>query len=230
MYPQKLLRQTATIGLIGSLLISSCGPGQLLGPTLTPTSTYTPTRTATPTNTPLPTATSTPIPPTATPLPPTVTPFIPKAVEDIPKAEAILIRNLGKDELSNRFNILELLPDSKVAEGGIVFSEGPKEGSTLISTEFPGDTLVIGLGLGFTLNEPLEVTGEIILEAETYNVQIHRFRNKVATTSGYIFIGEGDDLNLLTFARLVNVGYLYLRGKGQVILPNGEEVKLGYYE
>ncbi|MFZ2096530.1 MAG: hypothetical protein WAV05_07810, partial [Anaerolineales bacterium] len=53
--------------------ISSCGPGQLLGPTLTPTPTNTPvptntataTNTATPTNTPLPT--STPIPPTATP-------------------------------------------------------------------------------------------------------------------------------------------------------------------
>lgn len=55
-------------------LLSGCGPGQLFGPTLTPT----PTITSTPTTTPTPTATATftPLPtatPTATPLPPTPT-------------------------------------------------------------------------------------------------------------------------------------------------------------
>jgi len=59
-----------------SLLIASCGPGQILGPAFTPapTSTFTPTPippTATPTSTPTTTPTSTktpaPIPPTATP-------------------------------------------------------------------------------------------------------------------------------------------------------------------
>lgn len=55
--------------IVGSLAISSCGPGQLLGPTLTPTPTNTPTSTATPlpTNTPTSTATSLP---TNTPKPP----------------------------------------------------------------------------------------------------------------------------------------------------------------
>jgi hypothetical protein len=48
-------------GLV-SLLISSCGPGQLLGPTLTPTATFTSTPTLTPTATFTPTSTLTPTP------------------------------------------------------------------------------------------------------------------------------------------------------------------------
>jgi hypothetical protein len=46
-----------------SLFLFGCGPGQLLGPTLTPTSTSTLTPTSTPTSTPTPIATPTPIPP-----------------------------------------------------------------------------------------------------------------------------------------------------------------------
>lgn len=52
-----------------SLVLSGCGPGQLLGPTFTPTPTLTPTATPTPTATLTPTAT-----PTPTPVPPTPTP------------------------------------------------------------------------------------------------------------------------------------------------------------
>ena len=52
--------------LLFSLALSSCAPGQLFGPTVTPTPlpTLTPTLTATATNTPIPTSTQ-----TATPLP-----------------------------------------------------------------------------------------------------------------------------------------------------------------
>jgi hypothetical protein len=58
--------------LFASILFSSCGPGQLFGPTNTPVPTNTPipTNTTIPTNTPAPptaTATNTPIPPTPTP-------------------------------------------------------------------------------------------------------------------------------------------------------------------
>src|SRR5574341_1081212 len=48
-----------------ALMLAACGPGQPLGPTLTPTSTATPTPTATPLPTATPTAT---IPPTPHPL------------------------------------------------------------------------------------------------------------------------------------------------------------------
>jgi hypothetical protein len=58
-----------------SLFLSACGPGQLFGPTITPspTATLTPTPTDTPTPTPVPTSTLTPTPspiPTITSLPP----------------------------------------------------------------------------------------------------------------------------------------------------------------
>lgn len=58
-----MLHKPAVFLLIMSFLLSACGPGQLFGPTLTPTPTITPTSTPTLT----PTATSTPtLTPTAT--------------------------------------------------------------------------------------------------------------------------------------------------------------------
>lgn len=63
-------RLLTVISFIGVILVSGCGPGQLLGPTFTPTpsATMTPTSTFTPTNTPTPTNTATPtFTPTRTP-------------------------------------------------------------------------------------------------------------------------------------------------------------------
>ncbi len=48
--------------LIISLILSSCGPGQIFGPTLTPTNTATPSVTPSPTKTPTPTITPSPTP------------------------------------------------------------------------------------------------------------------------------------------------------------------------
>jgi hypothetical protein len=60
--------QLLTTCAVASLFISSCGPGQLLGPTITPTPTAT--LTATPTFTATPTSTATPtLTPTLTPTP-----------------------------------------------------------------------------------------------------------------------------------------------------------------
>lgn len=60
MIRKKLLFQLAFIAI--SLFVSSCGPGQLFGPTFTPTPTYTPTQTSTATPTLTPTPTKTPSP------------------------------------------------------------------------------------------------------------------------------------------------------------------------
>jgi hypothetical protein len=57
--------------LLLSLVVSGCGPGQVFGPTLTPTPTFTPTKTNTPTPTKTPTPTNTPtFTPSPTPIPP----------------------------------------------------------------------------------------------------------------------------------------------------------------
>jgi hypothetical protein len=218
---RKLIAQTILFGWILIFLIGCSAPLPSFTPTLTSPPTATPTQTYTPTQTETPTS-------TATPAPPTPTPLIPKSFEDVPNVEKTLIQNLGSEEISSRFNIPDLMPTTGITEGGVVFSEG-KDGKTVITTEFPGDIITFGgLGIGFTLNEPLEVEGKIMIQEEAFNVTIHRFRNKVAVDSGYVFIGEGDNLNLLTFVRILNVGYIFLRGKGQVIFPNGDMVKLGY--
>jgi len=69
--------------IVASLVISSCGPGQFLGPTLT----------LTPTDTPTPTPTLTP---TLTPTPmPTLTPTLTPTSTSIPGIEAPIILNNG---------------------------------------------------------------------------------------------------------------------------------------
>lgn len=70
-----------------SLLISGCGPGQLLGPTITPTltQTLTPTATLTPTPTATLTSTATSTPTIAPTNTPSLTPTLPI---DIPKPQA----------------------------------------------------------------------------------------------------------------------------------------------
>lgn len=68
MIRQTFLNQMVVV-VIG-LFVSSCGPGQFLGPTITPSPTFTPTLTLTPTLTPPPTPTLTPTStPTSTPSP-----------------------------------------------------------------------------------------------------------------------------------------------------------------
>ena len=221
--------------LIFAWLLSGCGEGQLIDPTKTPaqpptaTKTVTPIPSNTPTQTVAPTntVTYTPFPTdTATPVTPTRTPLVPLSVEDVPNVERILVDSLDSQELSIRLNLRALTPLTDVIAGGIVFSEG-ENGKTVLSCEFPGDVLNMGFGLGIALNAPVELEGQVSFEYDTYNVTIHRFRNRVSIEEGYTFIGEGDDLNLLTFVRIPQVGYIYLRGIGQVIFPNGDVVELG---
>mgnify|MGYP001767077101 CR=1 FL=1 len=144
----------------------------------------------------------------------------------MPNVERTLINALTREELAGKLNLPELMPTVDVLEGGIVFSDG-EGGKTQLTTEFPGDVLYLGFGLAITLEEPMLLEGQVSLQEEVYNLTVHRFRGRVTTALGYVFIGEGDDLNLLTFVRIPNVGYIYLRGIGQVILPSGETVKLG---
>ncbi len=56
-------------------------------------------------------------------------------------------------------------------------------------------------------------------------VGIYRYAGEVKM-GPYTFIGEGDKTNRLTFA-FIDSGYVYLRGKGKVVLPDGRTVSLG---
>ena len=85
-----------------AFLLVSCGPGQLLGPTITPSPTNT--STPTPTNTPSPTPTSTPTQiPTSTPLP------IPTLISGTTLDQACQIYVSGIDQLFKDLEIPETL-------------------------------------------------------------------------------------------------------------------------
>jgi len=103
------------------LLISSCGPGQLLGQTLAPTPTVTPALTAT--NTPTNTPTSTP---TQTPLPSTATPYVP--LDQTETASATLpVRGSGGE-----FGL------------GVLMAPGP-DGTLFVAIPRPGGSVLLVL-------------------------------------------------------------------------------------
>jgi hypothetical protein len=58
---------------------------------------------------------------------------------------------------------------------------------------------------------------------------VHRIKGTI-TTDTCTLINEGAESERLTFAVIQPHGYVYLRGKGKVILPDGREVALGYDE
>jgi hypothetical protein len=194
--------------IVFGLILSSCSSAQPPAPTAVPTADIPPT--------PVP-PTLTPVPPTPTPLP-TETARIPLTKTDVEEIENSIIAKIKSDGPGTRYLIKDstLMGTPDLAIGGLVWSEGDEgEGSVKISTEFPSDVLPI---------------------PNMYNQKVWRFRGKVplqvqdtaGATVTYTFYGEGDDLNLLTFGRFPEVGFVYLRGKGRLVLPDGSEVKLGY--
>lgn len=55
---------------------------------------------------------------------------------------------------------------------------------------------------------------------------IHRFMGRVRI-GPYVFESQGDQRNRLTFALIKDIGYVYIRGMGRVILPDGAERVFG---
>jgi len=130
----------------------------------------------------------------------------------IPKLEDLLIKEIEEQGPHDRFVIKALMPTGNEGIAGVTFSEGDTPGTFKVTTEFPGDAIM--------------VTG-----GGPFNTRVHRYRGKIpvgGALEGYVFIGVNDKLTLLTFAQVRDVGYVYLRGRGKIILPNGREVLLGY--
>jgi hypothetical protein len=116
--------------------------------------------------------------------------------------------------------ILDLVPDDK---GHLLAQKcsGPFVlGDILIETEFEEDTFFVSADEAFE-------QGSADFSTLIYGQgSIHRFDGKVKR-DGYTFLGEGQKFDRLTFV-LIDQGYVYVRGKGRVISPEGKEAKLGY--
>lgn len=130
----------------------------------------------------------------------------------IPKLESTIISEIKSKGVGNRFIIKEMTVGA--GSSGSVTLQEAAPGLMMLSMEFPGDSTPVSMGGS---NIPLG------------DGSIHRFVGKVELDAeGNTVIGEGDKLNRLSFCLIKDIGYVYLRGKGKVLLKNKKEVTIGY--
>lgn len=98
----------------------------------------------------------------------------------------------------------------------IIFSKnGPRAGDTICKLPFSDGTVYKFVG-EVNFSDFLEGTHLVGEEGETKYKIINALK-------GYKFIGEGsENTSPLTFAVIKNIGFVYLTGKGKVILPDDE--------
>jgi len=148
---------------------------------------------------------------------------------NIPELEDKIVAEIKESGIGDRFFINDIKPISNIFSGyRATLIMGPSRFSTNDSSiyytqEFPGDPTTWKLPAYFTMSNDKDGNPKDIFYSRYV---IHRYNGKVVLENGYRFIGEGDKYNRLTFS-LFDEGYVYLRGKGKVILPNGKIIKLG---
>ena len=151
------------------------------------------------------------------------------AEEIVPKLENTLVTELRAKPVGERFSIKEIVPKPAGVSGSLSISEnGPSE--FLYLTEYPEDRTTFATGSFATV----EINVRDVLSSEAVPLgdgSIHRFsggEQKTMKVGNYLFVNEGKKHHRLTFCLVKGQGYVYLRGKGLVITPDGNEVKLGY--
>jgi len=127
----------------------------------------------------------------------------------VPKLEAIIVNRIKTEGIGNRFSIKEIT--SQPGPNCVTGLEQNNSGEVFAFSDFNRARLGI-------------INGNPNLFGDS---SIHRFKGKVEI-QGYTFIGEGDKFNRLTFCVIKDIGYVYLRGKGKVLLKDGKEASLGY--
>jgi len=131
---------------------------------------------------------------------------------DLPRLEQALVQEIQNKGVGERFFIKEIMPQGGLPGSMTLVQTG--KGRLNAQMEFPGDAMPI------VNNQPFAFG----------NFCLHRFKGRVELDIKgdiYTFISEDNKLNRLTFVMVPSIGYVYLRGKGRVILKDGREVKLG---
>lgn len=139
--------------------------------------------------------------------------FPDEATRIVPKIEQAAIAEIRSGGAGSRYVL-------KTPVGGPSASNTMKQhasGDFEFTTEFPDDRIIIG-SAGFP--DPPVGDGSV-----------QRYDGRLELVPGLmIIIGEGDKAHRLTFAVVQGLGYVHIRGKGQVLLgPEGKrrETKLG---
>lgn len=138
--------------------------------------------------------------------------FVKKA---IPKLEDSIVNEIMTGKEKQRYHIP--IPINGAFRARTTFRasySGGKKGILSVGPSYPGDTN----GLRAILNQNNIGDGSIIRFGKS-NVGIK--------IEGYTFLGAGDELHLLSFAIVKNIGYVYLRGKGSIQGPDNKVTVLG---
>ena len=167
--------------LMGSLLLSACGPGQLPSPTITPSPT------STPTSTPPPTPTSTPTPATVT-----VT-----NSSDVINGDTTNITALNNDPGSDGISFREALIASNGTSGLKVISFHPVLFGATITFAADGDVLLLSSG-------ELTIDGDINQDGEPdITLDGHLGQDATPTGPGLCIVSSNNTIsgiNLIDFA------------------------------
>lgn len=136
--------------------------------------------------------------------------------DSIPRLERMLVDKILSEGVGSRFVISPITPTHD-QRGSLSIRNITIGGEKLIQgeLEFPGDVIPV-------VN---------MRPSQWGNECVHRFIDTVKLSYdniNYTFVGEGDKSSRLTFVLLKNLGYVYLRGKGRVILNDNKQVMLGY--
>lgn len=126
----------------------------------------------------------------------------------LPKLERLLIQEIKKRDADECFVIDDLF-----------YSPGVRPSNVSIAVDPVTDTIVFLEKSTFVFKQ-----GRYDLFGDQ---SIHRFVGEVQLF-GVTFLDKGEELNPLTFFVDRNLGYVYLRGKGRVIIEGKDPVDLGY--
>jgi outer membrane protein assembly factor BamD (BamD/ComL family) len=133
----------------------------------------------------------------------------------IPKLEDSIVNEIRAGKEKQRYQIpISINGAFRVRTTFRASYSGGKDGTLSAGPSFPGDTS----GLIALFNNNNIGDGSIVRFGRS---------NVGMKIQGYIFRGAGDEFNLLSFAIVKNVGYVYLRGKGSVQGPDNKVTVLG---
>lgn len=140
------------------------------------------------------------------------------AYEAMKSAEDAELRDVRENGPKKRF----VLPMFKAS------GDAPSRASISAPAYAPGAFVLEMVGKGDTI--AMKMNGFNMSPVMDGNGSIHRFVGRVQMMApgnvSVTFVGEGGASERLTFARLADIGYVHLRGRGQVVMPDGSTVSL----
>jgi hypothetical protein len=134
----------------------------------------------------------------------------------VPQIERLIINDISENGVGSRFVIREVIAQEGAKPSAITMSALPYlKGVVEYGFDFPSDVIIQG-----SYRRPMFGSGSV-----------HRFNGTINFRTGpytQIF-GQGGKTHRLTFAVIEGVGYVHIRGNGNILRDDSTKVDL-YYE